>query len=336
MQNKTGLLERLEKDVVLCAEGYLFEMERRGYLKAGPFVPDVVLEHPEAVKELHREFLRAGSEVMVAFTYYAHREKMKAIDKEDMVEQLNRQAIRLANEVAAEGDALVAGNLSNTWKYNEKEPEISEKTVRPMFEEQIEWALDEGIDFIIGETFSHVGEALIALKAIKENKLPSVINYAPTYEKTVDGYGWDEACKILQDNGADVVGLNCTRGPNTMYEFLSQIREKVTCHMAAIPVPYRTTPQQPFFQALKEPGSSCAFPLSLDPFVHTRSEVAEFAIRAKEMGINFIGLCCGAAPHHIREMAEALGRTVPASAYSADLSLHPYLGKGKIFCNLEE
>ena len=64
-----GILDRLKKGVVQGAEGYVFELERRGYIKAGPYVPEVVLDFPEAVKELHREFLRAGSEVMVALTY---------------------------------------------------------------------------------------------------------------------------------------------------------------------------------------------------------------------------------------------------------------------------
>ena len=63
-----NLLQRLEQGPVICAEGYLFEMERRGYLQAGAFVPEVVLEHPHAVTELHREFLNAGSDVMEAFT----------------------------------------------------------------------------------------------------------------------------------------------------------------------------------------------------------------------------------------------------------------------------
>jgi len=76
-----GLLDRLRDGVVLGAEGYLFELERRGYLKSGPYVPEVVLDHPEAVAELHREFLRAGAEVMVAFTYYGHEEKLRAVGR---------------------------------------------------------------------------------------------------------------------------------------------------------------------------------------------------------------------------------------------------------------
>lgn len=325
MGKTLGILERLQKDVVLGAEGYLFELERRGYLKAGPFVPEVVLDHPQAVKELHREFLRAGAEVMVALTYYAHREKLRTIGRDSQIEELNRTAVRLAREVAAEGDALVAGNLSNTWNYDEKDPMRSEKVVRPMFEEQALWAVEESVDFFIAETFSHLGEALIALKVIKETGLPSLITFIPTRDRTDDGYTWEEACKTLEGNGADIVGLNCGRGPNTVYGFLERIRGSVKCCVAAQPVAYRTTEDQPFFQGLKEPGRELAFPTALDPFQHTRFEMADFAIKAKGLGVNYIGICCGGAPHHVRAMAEALSREVPASAYSPDLSLHPIL-----------
>ena len=81
-----GLRQRLAQGPVICAEGYLFELERRGYLQAGPYVPEVVLDAPEAVRQLHREFVRAGSDVVEAFTYYGHREKLSVIDKEDILE----------------------------------------------------------------------------------------------------------------------------------------------------------------------------------------------------------------------------------------------------------
>ena len=100
------LLDRLEQGPVICAEGYLFELERRGYLQAGAFVPEVVLEHPELVAQLHREFVHAGSDVVEAFTYYAHREKLRLIGKEDALEEINRQALRIAAEVAEESGAL--------------------------------------------------------------------------------------------------------------------------------------------------------------------------------------------------------------------------------------
>ena len=107
--------ERLAEGVVLGAEGYVFELERRGYVKAGPYVPEVILDAPDALRQLHREFLRAGADVMVALTYYAHRDKLEAVGRAGDLEEMNRQAVRLANEVAREGGALVAGNVSNTW-----------------------------------------------------------------------------------------------------------------------------------------------------------------------------------------------------------------------------
>ncbi|HET7096712.1 MAG TPA: homocysteine S-methyltransferase family protein, partial [Casimicrobiaceae bacterium] len=79
---RTSLLDRLDKGPVICAEGYVFELERRGYLQAGAFVPEVVLEHPEVVTQLHRDFVHAGSDVVEALTYYAHREKLRIIGRE--------------------------------------------------------------------------------------------------------------------------------------------------------------------------------------------------------------------------------------------------------------
>ena len=158
----SSIVERIQAGTVLGAEGYVFELERRGYIKAGPFVPEVVLDFPDAVRELHREFLRAGSDVMVALTYYAHREKLRDVGREDDLEAMNRQAVRIAREVAREGngdDALVAGNVCNTWSYDPDDP-ATKATVRAMYTEQLGWAAEEGIDFVISETNDYLGEAL--------------------------------------------------------------------------------------------------------------------------------------------------------------------------------
>ena len=327
MSRRPSLLERLEQDVVLSAEGYLFELERRGYLQSGPFVPEVVLEHPEAVRELHREFLRSGAEVMLAFTYYGHREKLRMIGREDDLEPLNRQALELAKDVAAEGDALVAGNICNTWAYDPEDPEESGRVVREMYREQVQWAVEAGVDFVISETNDYLGEALIGVDVIRKHGLPAVVTFASTGEETIDGYAFEEACKRVEAAGADVVGMNCSRGPSTMLPILGRIRAAVSCHVAAQPVPYRTTPEQPTFVALQHEDGSRAFPVALDPFVLTRFEMADFAVAARDLGVSYIGICCGGAPHHVRSMAEALGRTVPASRYSPAMELHPVLGE---------
>jgi betaine-homocysteine S-methyltransferase len=322
-----GILERLRSGIVQGAEGYVFELERRGYIKAGPYVPEVVLDFPEAVKQLHREFLRAGSEVMVALTYYAHREKLKDVGRENDLERMNRQAVRLANEVAREGDALVAGNICNTWAYDVRSVKESSRIVRAMYEEQLAWAVEEGIDFVISETNDYLGEALIALEVIKQLNLPAMVTLASVQQsQTRDGYDYVEACKILADHGTDIVGLNCDRGPETMLPISEQIRASVSCYVAAQPVPYKTNARRPTFESLRTDGGEQAFPLLLEPFLCNRFEMAAFARKAQTIGVNYIGICCGGAPHYVRAMAEALGRSVPASKYSPAMELHPVLG----------
>jgi betaine-homocysteine S-methyltransferase len=326
-----GLLERLEQGPVICAEGYLFEFERRGYLQAGAFVPEVVLEHPELVAQLHREFVHAGSDVVEAFTYYGHREKLRIIGKEELLEPLNRQALALAKEVADETGTLFAGDICNTNVY-EPDDDDSIRSVRLMFEEQVGWAAEAGADFVIAETISHVGEALLALEAIEAAGLPSVVTMAVHREPiTRDGWTIAEACKQLEDAGADVVGVNCIRGPMTMLSLLGPIREAVSVHVAALPVPYRTHDEEPTFQALRDPGAhdipdGRPFPTALDPLACNRYEIAEFGRAAFELGVRYLGVCCGNAPHYTRSLAEALGRTPPASRYSPDMSKHAYYG----------
>ena len=85
--------------------------------------------------------------------------------------------------------------------------------------------------------------------------------------------------------------------------------------------------EEPAFVSLRDADGARVFPLALDPFTCTRFEMADFAVAARELGVGYIGICCGGAPHHVRAMAEALGRTPPASRYSPDISLHPVLGE---------
>jgi betaine-homocysteine S-methyltransferase len=311
----------------LVAEGYIFELERRGVLKAGPFVPEAVLKYPQVVEMLHQEFVRAGTDVVVACTYYAHRSKLKSIGIENALEQLNVKAVQLAVDAARETDALVAGNICNTWEYDPSDLQASEERVRQIFREQIQWAKSGGADFIIAETFSHYGEALLSLQEIKAAGLPAVVTFSPVAATTCDGFSLAEACKRLEDNGADVVGLNCGRGPTTMLPILESIRTAVSGHVAALPVPYRTHAQQPCFFDLRMEDGKTAFPVALDPFLLSRFEMADFAVQARDMGINYIGICCGAGPHHVRAMAEALGRKVPAGDYSPEIKLHPIFGE---------
>src|SRR5881397_2824066 len=330
-QKPLGLLERLVAGPVICAEGYLFEFERRGYLQAGAFVPEVVLEHPDLVEGLHRDFVHAGSDVVEAFTYYAHRAKLTIVGREKDLARINRAALAIARKVARSTGTLLAGDICNTSIYGADEPS-THKQARKIFDEQIGWAVDAGVDFIVGETYSWGGEALLALEAIKRSGKPAVITLAVPREGAMrDGWTVTEACRRLEDAGADVVGLNCARGPATMLPLLREIRAAVTCHVAALPVPYRTSQAEPVFQSLSDPSrpDNRAFPTALDPFLLSRYEIAEFAREAQALDVRYLGVCCGAGPHHIRSLAEALGRRPPASRYSPDMSKHILFGTDK-------
>ena len=331
------LITRLNEGPVLFAEGYLFAMERRGYLSAGAFVPEVVLEHPEVVSQLHREFIRAGSDIVQAFTYYGHREKLRIIGKEDLLEPLQKNALQIAKDARDEFkdlDLLVCGDVANTNIYDPNDKK-SHSQCQKMYEEQVTWAKEAGVDFIVAETINWTEEMKIALKAIKDEGLIAVTNFSiKKGDKTREGHTPGDACKIMEDLGADVVGLNCYRGPEMTMKLLPEIREKVSCHVAALPVPYRTTEEEPGFLNQTDHGCDCipggnAFPVALDNLYCNRFEMAEFAKDCEKQKINLIGICCGAEPHHVREMAVALGRKPIAYKYYPNMSKHFLHGTDK-------
>ncbi|XP_061179415.1 betaine--homocysteine S-methyltransferase 1-like [Saccostrea echinata] len=327
---RVGLRERLKSGQdIIVAEGYLLELERRGYLQAGAFIPEVVLEHPEVVKALHEEFVHAGSDVVVAFTYYGHRAKLKVIGREDDLIELNLRALRMAKEVAVKTGTLMAGDICNTTVFRRDDPNSVEE-VREIFREQIQWAVQCGADYMIAERFHEFAEARLALDCIKEygNGLPAVVTLAPhEKDETKDGLSFPEACKLLEEAGAEVVGLNCCRGPTTMLPLLREIRKVCKGPIAALPVPYRTTPEEPTYETLVDPDTGkSAFPVDLPRFFCSITQIAEFAKQAREIGVQYLGLCCGNASHYTRVVAEEYNRRPPASKYAPDMSKHYKFG----------
>jgi betaine-homocysteine S-methyltransferase len=175
--------------------------------------------------------------------------------------------------------------------------------VRKTFDEQLALQVEEGVDFIIAETFSWLGEALIAVERGKETGLPTMVTICfENKDETADGKSAAEAAKALFDAGADIVGMNCLRPPEHILRPMEEMREAVSGYLACQPVAYRTPKAKPDFTSLPE------FPYALDPLQLTRKEMAEYALQARDIGINFIGACCGTVAMHIREMAKVLGK----------------------------
>ena len=212
MAKKKGILDRLKDGPVLGDGGYLLELEKRGWVRAGPFTPEVALLHPDALRELHVEFREAGADVLQALTFYASRDKLATVGLDNKLEDLNRAAVRIAREVAGD-QCLVAGNLSLTWMYEPGSPAAAD-SVRKTFDEQLAVQVDEGVDFIIGETFSLLGEALIAVERARKTGLPVMVTICfENKDETADGKSAAESAKALLDAGADIVGMNCLRPP---------------------------------------------------------------------------------------------------------------------------
>lgn len=320
-----GLMERLADGVVLGDGGYLLELEKRGYVRAGPFTPEVSITHPSALEELHREFLLAGAEVLQALTFYASDDKLATVGLEGKAEEINRSAVRIARTVAGEGDALVAGNLSLTWAYDPKDRE-SAKHVRELFDRQLEIQMDEGIDLVIAETYTWLGEAVIAAEAAKVTGLPVMITMS--FERAPNSYEGDspaDCARRLVDAGADVVGVNCLRPPEHTLPLVKEMVDAVDVPVAAQPTAFRTTAEQPDFTALPQ------FPLGLDPLQLSRREMGEYASRARDMGVRFIGSCCGSVATHVREMGRALGKVGSEEGtwrvdYDRPMSAYEYYG----------
>jgi betaine-homocysteine S-methyltransferase len=284
----------------------LLELERRGYVQAGPFVPEVSITHPEALAGLHREFVRAGVDVIQTLTFYASEDKLATVGLEGRVDDINSAATRIAREVAAESerDVLVAGNLSCAWVYQPDDPDTHRRT-RDLFDRQLAVMTHEGIDFVIAETFNWLGEALIAAEAIKATGLPAMVTMGPDNNpNSFEGYSPGEQVRRLADAGVDIVGANCLRSPEFMLPILEEMRAAVpdSVHMAAQPVAFHGTHERPNFVSLPE------FPYDLETISLPRATMGEFALRARDLGYNYIGSCCGSVAAHVREMAKALGK----------------------------
>jgi betaine-homocysteine S-methyltransferase len=318
-----GILERLAEGPVLGDGGYLLELEKRGYVQAGPFTPEVVIEHPEALAELHREFMRAGAEFLTTMTFYASDDKLATVGLKDKVDEINRNAVKVAREIASEGDALVAGDLSLTWAYDHQDPATADH-VRALFDRQLQDMLDAGPpDFWVGETFSHVGEALLFVERAKATGLPVMVtmSFEQPEPRSYEGDTPGDCARKLAAAGADVVGVNCLNGPDQQLPIAIEMREAASGYVASQPVAYRTTADRPDFTSMPN------FPYALSPLQLSRGEMASLgpggepprpqlirglwgasARGATDAGINVIGSCCGSVAEHVRGMGRVLGK----------------------------
>lgn len=316
--------DKLESgESIICAEGYIYELQRRGYCQAGPFVPHVILERPDVIRAIHEEFAHAGSDVLVACQYYANKHKMAQLNMVEEFEKLNRKALETCQDAARSSHTYAAGNLCNSVEYTPNDDVIIQR-VRDMFREQVLWAQEVGMDLFVCETFRDYGEASLALDTVKEYApgVPCVVTLAP-YERslTKDGLMYYDALERLHQEGAAVVGLNCARGPETMIDAIIDVRRSYKGPLAALPIPFRTTKTDFTWLTLHDSKTGkLAFPDDLETVSCSNEEMKNFAKAAKFLGVSYFGMCCGNSPRFTRSLAEALNHPCPASKFKSSIA----------------
>jgi len=306
----------LKEGIVLGDGGYLIELERRGHVDSGSrrekvgtgkgsgqFTPEVAIENPAALRELHREFLNAGSQVLQALTFFGTREKLNRAGYGAQTEAINNAAVRIAREVAGDR-ALVAGSVSRT-QLIEREGLGALGHAKDLMAEQIRLLKDAGVDFLILETFFRLDEMLAALDAANTSGLPAVatLSFRLLITKCSDDHTPAECARTLADQGAIAVGANCEQEPARMLSLLREMRKATNIPIAAQPAAFRTTDQCHCFT--RQP----AFPDNLETIQVSRREFAEFGKIAKAEGIGYVGGCCGCNAAYIRALADGLAES---------------------------
>ena len=266
---------------------------------------------PEIVKQLHKEYIEAGAEIIETNTFAANCLKLKKHGLENKVEEINRKGVQIAKEAVKEvqeklyqefieasveeiedvyfhsEDIFIAGSIGPLGEGIKPFGSLKIPEAKDYFKEQIEVLIEEGVDILIIETMPTLLQAKIALSVAREiTDLPVISEL--TYrmedypvEKLVDSF------KELEDIGADVVGLNCSLGPFEILKVVEKIRQYINLPFSVYPnagYPVYTAERTFFF-------SSPAY-------------FREYAKKFVNLGVNIIGGCCGTTPKHIEEMGK--------------------------------
>lgn len=304
---KKGLLERLRDGVVVGDGGYVIALEKRGYVTGGPWTPEATIEHPEAVRQLHREFLRCGSDVLQTFTFYSSDDKLNMggnqVGKSFKCIDINIAGCRLAKEVASEGDALVAGGVCQCPSYVEGK---GKAVVQGQIREQIKVFVENEVDFIICEFFQYIEELEWTIEEAKKGGLPVVATMCIGVEGDHANVTPGECAVRMARAGADVVGINCLFGPNMIIDTMKLMKKALD---EAGLKPHLITQPNGFFTTgcNKQGYAQCPeYPFAMEPRVVTRFDVHKYAREAYDLGVRYIGGCCGFEAYHIRAIAEEL------------------------------
>ncbi|MCS7079203.1 MAG: bifunctional homocysteine S-methyltransferase/methylenetetrahydrofolate reductase [Chloracidobacterium sp.] len=258
---------------------------------------EISLSNPSLVQEIHREYVKAGAEIVQTNTFGANRPKLEAYGFQDRVQEINYKAAKLARE-AVGPQVYVAGSIGPLGIRIEPWGPTSFDEAKAFFREQAEALLDGGVDLIVLETFTDLTEIRQALAAVRELSpdLP-VVAQMTVGEDGTTGYGTapEVFTRRLDEWGADAIGLNCSVGPKPMLEAIERMAALTDKPLSA--QPNAGLPQDLHGRKI---------------YLCSPEYMAKYARRLIQTGVRLIGGCCGTTPEHIKTLKAAVRALSPA------------------------
>ncbi len=288
--------DRLQREVIVFDGGFGTYLYEKGIFINTCF-DELNLTNPDIVREVHRDYVQAGADVIETNTYGANRFKLAPHGLEPKVYEINLQGARLAKKVA-EAKALVAGSVGPLGVQIEPLGKLSFDEARDVFKEQIKGLLDGGVDLIILETFGQVPELVQAIRAVRELNadIPLMAQVTITDEGTLlSGGELDIFVKAVSGLAVDVIGMNCSVGPKSMLEALETLKPLT-------PLPISVQPNAGLPQNVG----------GRNLYMTSPEYMAEYAKRFIQTGAAIVGGCCGTNPDHIRAIRRAVQALQPA------------------------
>ena len=286
---KRELRELIESQAVILDGATGSNLQAAG-MKMGVCPEQWIIENPEAIIKLQRAYVEAGTNILYAPTFTGNRIKLAEYGLEEELEEMNRQLVALSKEAAA-GQALVAADISMTGQQLYPIGDMQFEELVNIYKEQV-WAVeDAGVDLYVVETMMSLQECRAAVLAIKESSSRPIM-VSLTFEETGRTlFGTDPATAVvvLQSLGVDVIGINCSTGPDKMAELVKAMYE-----VAYVPI-------------LVKPNAG--LPKLIDGKTVYDMQPQEFAdamVNLAACGARVFGGCCGTTPAHIKAMTEAL------------------------------
>ena len=294
--------ERL-KDSILIADGAMGSMLHEAVGTQRCF-DEVNTTEPEAVFRVHKAYIEAGAQIIETNTFGANRFKLAPLGLGDEVQRLNSLGVKIAREAreAAAREVLIAGSIGPLGLgVQARHPEPAQ--IEEVFREQAQALEERGVDLFILETFTYIEEILLAIDAIRSfSGLPIIASL--TYAEDCKAYGDlrpAEAAAQLMNKNVQVIGANCTLGPQALLPVLQELATVDDLRVSGMP--------NAGFP--KREGDRIVYPKSSPEYF------ALFAREAAEAGVRILGGCCGTTPAHVRAMAEAVKLLKPAKHHAA-------------------